>query len=952
MRHRLHTPVLALAILAAMVLPTLATTVAEAPPPEPVLSPLVAIQMARGDAQIPVIIVLADTVTQTDLARLASMGFAAPSAVLRIVPAVATAGDAAAIDQALAWPRVTAVDADSLITPLDARPNTVSRAEGTWNASYRLSGNLHTTGFTGRGVRVAIFDTGIDATHPDLIHHSLAAHEQVPAKTIANLDSTTLREQDLVMNDNHGHGTRTAGAAVGTGRASDGRHAGAAPGAELVGVKIRAEVGNAGFAFTVSSLGNAIDLLFIAVADLDVRVVVIPWEARLESAMYQALDSLVHDLGAIVVIPAGNDGGDGSVGTTNPLSTHPSVISVGAYDEGTGEAAQFSSRGSREDPTTWPIVLASGVNVMTTARVAEDDLQHVFTEGPRTPSTTPYVSAPGTRSTVAAGPVTVGPYHAVSGTSIAAAHVGGIVALLLEANPALTWAEVKAILEGTANMPGAYVGEDARYVIGSGVVDAAGAVAAALRMRDGHNPIDALAFGHVEDNAGDFTLNDAVPEHLAFPDLETATTLPLGPLAIHGRLVDGPRDLRIVPGDPAMVTAPNGAAADSTDDGHAVDALRPVPQGIAAVSGQHPPAEGTIRYRQADPGRAPATDAARLHGTGGAGILFADDFDAVTHEWTAEQNGNLEPGRLTTWSRIWRNDPAAPAGLAAYHGNGAYRVGVDDPAGLTPGVVTTSPDVSLVSPPIAITGPAELTFFMSGSGMTSTSLEVFAEIVGTGERIAIHAVRPPGWPPDVQGLQDGEWHAADLTKVQGSSIRLHFRLNEDNAGWIAQTGYILDDVTVRSTGGILPAAATLTAGRTMGIGSLAATFTASGTGGEHPLRFDPGDRSPVQELATGDHIIHHTYGPGVHVATLTSRVGATTITDSVVIEVAPIHVVEVRIGDGPWVAATTDPDDPHRFRVDVDTSDRPPGTTWMEARMYTADGTRLQRAIQVTLAEA
>ena len=75
---------------------------------------------------------------------------------------------------------------------------------------------------------------------------------------------------------------------------------------------------------------------------------------------------------------------------------------------------------------------------------------------------------------------------------MAAPFVSGVIALLLEANPALTPFQVRDILRATATMTAGHTYADYGYAMGTGVVDAAEAIAVALRMRDGDTLADAL----------------------------------------------------------------------------------------------------------------------------------------------------------------------------------------------------------------------------------------------------------------------------------------------------------------------------------------------------------------------------------------------------------------------------------------------------------------------------
>ncbi|WP_053073997.1 S8 family serine peptidase [Bacillus sp. LL01] len=155
----------------------------------------------------------------------------------------------------------------------------------------------------------------------------------------------------------------------------------------------------------------------------------------------------------------------------NPYAKAPWVISVGAGEKD-GSLADFSSRGTKDvggtfeiDGEQWewkdePTVVAPGVDIIST----------------RVLSPLSVISAPKDLQLIE--PTYLPFYTTMSGTSMATPHVAGIVALLLEANPALTPSEVKDILQETAtDMPGYESWE-----VGAGYVNAYDAVEAAFNQ--------------------------------------------------------------------------------------------------------------------------------------------------------------------------------------------------------------------------------------------------------------------------------------------------------------------------------------------------------------------------------------------------------------------------------------------------------------------------------------
>jgi serine protease AprX len=290
-------------------------------------------------------------------------------------------------------------------------------------------------GFTGKGQTIAIIDSGI-YPHPDL-----------KDKVVGWVD---LAENRLQPYDSFGHGTHVAGLAAGSGARSAGRLAGAAPDASLVGIRIT----------TVAEAIKALQWVIENKDKYNIKVVNMslgdfatrsykddPWAQAAEKAI---------QAGLVVVVAAGNEGPD--PGTISTPGTDPQVITVGALDDrhtrerSDDAVAGFSSRGPTPvDNLAKPDVLAPGVSVF----------------GPL---------APGTTLDVPELPHLGKDYIAISGTSMATPVVSGLVADLLQANPALTHQDVKDILQRSA-VP--YLQED-RNAQGAGVVDAQKALELAL----------------------------------------------------------------------------------------------------------------------------------------------------------------------------------------------------------------------------------------------------------------------------------------------------------------------------------------------------------------------------------------------------------------------------------------------------------------------------------------
>jgi len=310
-------------------------------------------------------------------------------------------------------------------------------------------------GADGTGVTVAVVDSGIDATHPDLAGRVAGNWRLVDGAFVP------------AAGDTNGHGTHVAGIVAASGASSGGAHAGTAPGATLVGLDILSQ------SFTTTSALLAYDWLHQNAAQQGIRVVVNAWgrtgEPRTfdpDDALIQAVDRVVDD-GVVVVFSASNHGP--IAGSLSVEAQDPRVVTVGAVDDA-GQIAPYSSRGPVEPAKggAWakPDVVAPGDRVV----------------GLRSQETTP---------DPATDPDAL--HREMSGTSQAAPHVAGLVARMLQANPRLAPDDVLRDLRESAIDLGP-TGPDAAY--GQGLVDAPDALRAALGQAPLHdNP---LAAGGVE----------------------------------------------------------------------------------------------------------------------------------------------------------------------------------------------------------------------------------------------------------------------------------------------------------------------------------------------------------------------------------------------------------------------------------------------------------------------
>jgi serine protease AprX len=251
-------------------------------------------------------------------------------------------------------------------------------------------------GYTGKGVKVAVIDTGVDASHPDLNGD----------KVVAWVDFVNGKTSPY---DDHGHGTHVSSTIAGTGNASDGKYRGVAPNASLMEAKVLSGDGSGSDANIIKGIDWAV-LNGAQVISMSLG----------STAHDQAIDDAVAGAvskGVTVVVAAGNSGPDAN--TISSPGDCPSAITVGASDRN-DTIASFSSRGPSYDGSIKPDVTNMGVGLVAAKASGMNPLK-------------------GTKY-----------YVAMSGTSMATPMTSGVVALLLQANHLQTPSQVKSVLEKTA----------------------------------------------------------------------------------------------------------------------------------------------------------------------------------------------------------------------------------------------------------------------------------------------------------------------------------------------------------------------------------------------------------------------------------------------------------------------------------------------------------------------
>ncbi len=341
-------------------------------------------------------------------------------------------------------------------------------------------------GFDGKGTKVAVLDTGIDAGHPDVKDRIVASRSFIPGEEVE---------------DRNGHGTHVASTIAGSGVASDGANKGVAPAADLLVGKVLSDEGSG----ADSGIIAAMEWAKAEGADVVSMSLGSPVPDDGGDPMSQAVDSLSADGGPLFVIAAGNAYGAGTIGSPGSAEKALTIAAVDKQDA----RADFSSMG--------PLVRSHGLK--------------------------PDLSAPGVDIDAAASqsvPGAEAPYRSMSGTSMATPHVAGAAAVLKQRHPDWTGQRIKDALMASSKKLDAYT----PYEQGVGRLDVKAAIDTTVEATGSvqvasydwpHSPSDPVAERTITyRNTGDqdITLHLATDTDEAAYTLSTSTlTVPAGSTA-------------------------------------------------------------------------------------------------------------------------------------------------------------------------------------------------------------------------------------------------------------------------------------------------------------------------------------------------------------------------------------------------------------------------------------
>jgi subtilisin family serine protease len=428
-------PILAIGLLLALVAVSASAESEQPSDPDILAEPISAAldlfsddELGDGEESLPVIVIFNDGAKKEVEGLEVKRSYS-------IINGVAGSISPSALRELAADPNVAGVYPDGSVVV--AQPINATKDNRTFCATSRVNVKpLWDRGINGSGVVVAVLDSGIDKNHPDL------AGKVVGEVNFVDSERTT---DDLL-----GHGTAVAGIIAGSGTASGGEYMGAAPGASLLNVRVIDSQGSGQISDIIAGIDWAIendaDVLSMSLGGLNLGESNPPISMAADNAM---------DAGTVVCVAAGNlderllllmlVASSVCLGCVESPGDGVKVITVGATDCDDRIAA-FSGSGPLRDGRYKPTLVAPGVNVVSTVP--------------------PNLDIEGKINNYYAG---------ASGTSLSTPVVAGVAALLIQAEPEITPAGVKAALtRGATKLSNTQDEEYETYYQGAGLLDANG----------------------------------------------------------------------------------------------------------------------------------------------------------------------------------------------------------------------------------------------------------------------------------------------------------------------------------------------------------------------------------------------------------------------------------------------------------------------------------------------
>jgi subtilisin family serine protease len=444
----LATAAAALAVSVGLVIPGSSASGASAAPVQPYLANVLSTATA---AQVLTVMVHADDIS-TARSAVSASGLQLVTTFDKIGVAVAK-GTESQVTAAGAQPGVTYLEGNQPISFTDETSNIATRSSQARDTLTGANGSK----LDGAGVSVAVIDSGVDPTHPYLQNADGTSAVVRSLKSTCADESSTATDciEDLPLSvdtdtlSGGGHGTHVNGIVAGRDTTlTDGTKLhGSAPGASLVSI-------STGAVLVIIGADAALNWVLENHAHpcgADVSATLCPpikvsnnsygptggGEFDPQSATAELQEKLAGE-GVMTVWANGNDG-DNGLNQSNPPGQDPTpgVISVASYNDqetGTrdGVVSDFSSRGDAARSATWPDISAPGENIQSSCRAYLP------------------ICSSGLMPNNGPAATDIATFNTISGTSMAAPHIAGIIAQLFQANPDATPAQVEDAMKSTA----------------------------------------------------------------------------------------------------------------------------------------------------------------------------------------------------------------------------------------------------------------------------------------------------------------------------------------------------------------------------------------------------------------------------------------------------------------------------------------------------------------------
>ncbi|SIR74611.1 S8 family serine peptidase [Micromonospora avicenniae] len=555
-----------------------------------------------------------------------------------------------------------------------------------WNLDQISAPDAWKSGYTGKGVRVAVLDTGADFTHPDL------------AGRVVDKADFTVEGGDAV--DHNGHGTHTASTIAGTGAAAHGDRRGVAPDANLVIGKVLDDNGFGDDSQIIKAVEWAAERADVINMSLGGEA---PDDGNDPLAL--AVDAASRKTGALFVVSSGNSGGP--ISAPGSAST---ALTVGAVDRN-GKLAAFSSRGPLVDTSVAkPELVAPGVDIVA-ARAAGTNLQDPIDQY----------------------------YEGSTGTSMAAPHVAGAAALLAQRHPDWKADRLKAALVGAADP---MTGVDP-YAVGAGRLNAERALSGPTSDQP---TVDLGTFSYPQSGTETATLTwtgDSTPATVNL-DLDVTAVNHDGTAAPRGAVTLTTSKVKVKRGSTASTTLRINRAALAASPGYYLATV------TARVSGHEPVATTPVSFYVEPRSFDLTVNTKPMAGTAEgaenwAGVLVTNLDDPLISAGGAfiEQGESVTvrvaAGRYAITGGYSSYDPATDAQQGAYVGDTDVAINGDRSITLDP--ATARPVTAVVDG--APTTPLLASFIYQQTTKNGQSWWNSVTGLGGGAKVSVSPLREP-----------------------------------------------------------------------------------------------------------------------------------------------------------------------------------------------------------------